>query len=218
MGQKSVVRRGRRADPRAAAARREAILSSASRLFAAQGYAQTHVDRVAAELDIGKGTIYLYFRSKEDLFFAAVEREFGRLRDVVPGGEVVAGDPLGSLVAAVSGYLNFFRENPHAVELIMQARAAFPERAAGAGMEGDFPVLGKWRDLIQLLMDEAYLRPVSLDFLMEFLLNSLYGTVGSDSFRDAACDVDGYSRSTLDLLLRGMATEKALREWGLVDR
>lgn len=58
--------RGSRAEK--AAARREAILAAALEEFAAQGFAATRLDDVARRAGVGKGTIYLHFRDKEELF------------------------------------------------------------------------------------------------------------------------------------------------------
>jgi AcrR family transcriptional regulator len=49
------------------------ILEAAIHLFAQNGYTGTAVADIAVQADIGKGTIYEYFDSKEDLFFAVFE-------------------------------------------------------------------------------------------------------------------------------------------------
>ena len=48
------------------------ILAAASRVFAARQYHEVLCDEIAAEAGIGKGTIYRYFRTKEDLYFATI--------------------------------------------------------------------------------------------------------------------------------------------------
>ena len=48
--------------------RRGAIIAAAAEAFDAHGYAATTVDEVAAKAGISKGSIYNYFRSKEELF------------------------------------------------------------------------------------------------------------------------------------------------------
>ncbi len=49
------------------------IIKAASRVFARKGFAGTLISEVAGEAGIGKGTVYEYFKSKEDLFFAVFE-------------------------------------------------------------------------------------------------------------------------------------------------
>jgi AcrR family transcriptional regulator len=53
-------------------ARRRAILDVAKEVFLAQGYAATSMSEIAARLGGSKGTLYNYFRSKEELFSAFV--------------------------------------------------------------------------------------------------------------------------------------------------
>ncbi len=64
--------------PRRRARRKEArpgeIVEAALRLFADRGFAATKLEDVAAAAGIGKGTIYLYFPTKEDLFRAVVRQ------------------------------------------------------------------------------------------------------------------------------------------------
>ena len=53
-------------------ARRGEILSAAEKVFSAGGYAATTMDAVAAAAGVAKGSLYNYFKSKQDLFTQAV--------------------------------------------------------------------------------------------------------------------------------------------------
>jgi len=55
--------------------KRDAILDAARTVFSRESYAATSVDDVAAEAGIAKGTVYLYFKSKEELYLAALARD-----------------------------------------------------------------------------------------------------------------------------------------------
>jgi len=52
-----------------------AILIAARRLFARYGLRKTTVDEIAIQARVGKGTIYEYYKSKEEVFQAVVEEE-----------------------------------------------------------------------------------------------------------------------------------------------
>jgi AcrR family transcriptional regulator len=75
---------GRRA--RTKAASRARIIESAIRLFGERGIDAVTVDEIAAAADVGKGTIYNYFRTKEDIvvaFMADVEQKVqAKLREL----------------------------------------------------------------------------------------------------------------------------------------
>ncbi|MGD8573584.1 MAG: TetR family transcriptional regulator [Gammaproteobacteria bacterium] len=59
------------------AARRQRILQAALDLFRESSYDNLNVASVAQRAGIAKGTVYLYFRSKEEIFLALYERELG---------------------------------------------------------------------------------------------------------------------------------------------
>ncbi|MCS7299785.1 MAG: TetR/AcrR family transcriptional regulator [Spirochaetia bacterium] len=52
---------------------RERIIKSAIELFAGKGFHETKVDEIAERSGVAKGTIYLYFSSKEDLLVNSID-------------------------------------------------------------------------------------------------------------------------------------------------
>src|SRR5687767_13202897 len=71
----STSRRAPTARPQAPAAdKREAILRAATEVFAQHGYFQAQVADVARAAGVAAGTVYLYFRSKDDLLASIFER------------------------------------------------------------------------------------------------------------------------------------------------
>jgi AcrR family transcriptional regulator len=61
------------------AARRERTVEIAMRHFAAHGYRAGRVEDIAAEVGVAKGTVFLDFRTKEGLFFAAYRKAVSML-------------------------------------------------------------------------------------------------------------------------------------------
>jgi len=65
--------------------KRQLIVESAAEVFARSGYATTRVADIAVAAGIGKGTVYEYFSSKEELFFAVFEWFEEQIRRRVDG-------------------------------------------------------------------------------------------------------------------------------------
>jgi len=59
---------------------RDLILDAADRLLARYGYRKMTIDDLAREVGIGKGTIYLHFKSKEDVALSRIDRVIERLK------------------------------------------------------------------------------------------------------------------------------------------
>lgn len=102
--------------------RRAVILDAALRVFGQYGYRRTSMDDIAREADIGKGTIYLSFASKEEVFQALSERLSQRM---LAGAEAASrrpgttADKLAAMHAAWFGtYAETISRSPHAAELL----------------------------------------------------------------------------------------------------
>jgi AcrR family transcriptional regulator len=59
---------------------RNAILDATDNLLARRGYKKMTIDELAQEVGIGKGSIYLHFRSKEEIVLSHIDRIVERLR------------------------------------------------------------------------------------------------------------------------------------------
>lgn len=83
-------------------ARPSELLAAALALFVEKGYAGTRLDDVAARAGVSKGTLYLYFANKEELFKAVVRenivRNIAEARELVRAYEGDAGELLAHLM------------------------------------------------------------------------------------------------------------------------
>lgn len=69
---------------------REAILRCASEVFSERPFHEALTDDISARLGIGKGTLYRYFSSKEELYFASILRGLEGMQEAV--SDVLHGD------------------------------------------------------------------------------------------------------------------------------
>lgn len=64
---------------------RTSILDAAMSVFVSKGYHRASISNVAMAAGLGKGTLYLYFDSKDALTTALVERHFAEISDLIIG-------------------------------------------------------------------------------------------------------------------------------------
>ena len=62
---------------------RERLFRAALRLFASKGYAETTVEDITEAADVGKGTFFNYFPSKEHILMAFAEMQLAKLEAVI---------------------------------------------------------------------------------------------------------------------------------------
>ncbi len=103
-------------------AKRAAILEAAQKLFSQYGYRRTSIDDIAREAEIAKGTVYLSFKSKEEIFRALCESLAQRVEtDAAAAAALDA--PLENRLAAILEakfglYFDLVKRSPHAAELM----------------------------------------------------------------------------------------------------
>jgi len=64
-------------------ARRHRIQDAARPVFFERGFARTSIEDIAKQAQLSVGAIYLYFKSKEDLYLSLLERSLGTLADTL---------------------------------------------------------------------------------------------------------------------------------------
>ena len=77
------------------------ILSAGQSLFAKFGYRKTSVDEIARNANVAKGTIYKYFKSKEDIFAAVVKQESDQATGIIGEAVKQETDPVAKIRAYV---------------------------------------------------------------------------------------------------------------------
>jgi AcrR family transcriptional regulator len=102
--------------------RRAGILDAALRVFGQYGYRRTSMDDIAREAGIGKGTIYLSFPGKEEVFQALSRRLAQRMladAEAASRRPGTTADKLAAMHAAWFGtYADTISRSPHAAELL----------------------------------------------------------------------------------------------------
>lgn len=86
------------------------IIAAARVVFSRKGYNEVTVADITSEAGIAKGTLYLYFEGKEDLFLEVIRDAVQRLRLVLTEAVSEVDDPLERVRVSVPAILDFCRE------------------------------------------------------------------------------------------------------------
>jgi AcrR family transcriptional regulator len=109
--------------------KRERLLAAAAAVFAERAFHQVQVSEVAERAGVGKGTVYLYFPTKDDLHRAALEASLDSIRVDVEAA-AAANAPLDeTLRMVVVSVLRFFWKRQHLLTVIQRYEAANGRRA-----------------------------------------------------------------------------------------
>ncbi|MBC8376096.1 MAG: TetR/AcrR family transcriptional regulator [FCB group bacterium] len=95
------------------------ILSTAEQVFARQGYHTTTMEAVAEECGWSKGTLYLYFKNKEDLFFSILIEKMERFSETLLNELKTSQGVKGKIAALIEAQFQFLTENKHFFQLVI---------------------------------------------------------------------------------------------------
>lgn len=201
-------------------ARPQELLDAALELFAEKGFAATRAEEVAARAHVAKGTLYLYFPSKEDLLKAVIETHLGsRLADVeqqVAEHDGSTADLARSIM--VQWWTSVLDSPASAVfKLIISEVRNFPELAQYYNetvVERGHRLLGT---MIERGIARGEFRPVPVEsavhsLVLPFVMCGLHRhSLGAC---DAACRIDAprFVAEHVDLILAGLAAHPPHRE------
>jgi len=92
--------------------KRAEILNAASDVFARKAFHEVRTDEIAAEAGVGKGTLYRYFPTKEDLFYATLVAGFDEMDVVLEDLRERGGDPAEALSGVAREAIRIFWSRP----------------------------------------------------------------------------------------------------------
>jgi AcrR family transcriptional regulator len=145
------------------------LLDAALDLFVEKGFAATRSEEVAARAGVSKGTLFLYFQSKEELFKAVVRENIsGRFTEWNAEFEAFEGTSAEMLTYC----LNVWWERVGATKasgitkLMMSEAKNFPDLAAFYQQEVIQPGQTLIRRILQRGIDRGEFRPMDLDYAL----------------------------------------------------
>jgi AcrR family transcriptional regulator len=123
--------------------RRRELIDTAERLFMERGYEHTAISDIVKELNIAQGTLYYYFRSKEDILEAVVEKSIAVLEQNVI--ELTQDDEVDETIrlnAAINGILGFVSQRNDFIDFLHQdINAVMHAKLEKATVERIVPIL-----------------------------------------------------------------------------
>ena len=189
------------------------LLDAALDLFVEKGFAATKSEEVAARAGVSKGTLFLYFQSKEELLKAVVRENIsGRFKEW--NEEFLTFE--GSSAEMITYCMNVWWDRVGATKasgitkLMMSEAKNFPEIAAFYQQEVIAPGQTLIRRILQRGIDRGEIKPVDLDYAvftivapMMFLILSKHSP-GICAPMTLAMDPKKYIETQLGAILNGL--------------
>jgi AcrR family transcriptional regulator len=156
-----VVEPGKSRREEYSAATRQALVDSATALFAERGYARTSLDEIAAGARVTKGALYGHFANKLALFRAVLQDLEAATAHEVERAVAAAPAPWEACVAGLDAFLRACRDTVYGTVVMREARVALPyaEWAAAEELHSYRLVVA----MVRMLIDAGEIDPLPVE-------------------------------------------------------
>ena len=189
------------------------LLEAALDLFVEKGFAATRVDEVAARAGVSKGTLFLYFPSKEELFKAVVRENLaGRFTEWSAELETFVGDTSDVLRYCYQVWWERIGNTKASgiTKLMLSEAQNFPEITRFYQQEVILPGQALIRRILERGIARGEFRPVNLDYAVYLVLAPLIflmmwkHSVGACVPDALGLNPEQYIEAQIDNLLQGL--------------
>ena len=182
------------------AVREQQMLDAALQMFSANGYHETSMDAIAAAAEISKPMLYLYYRSKEELFGACLSRELSRFVETIRADIDLKQSPHELLRRTIGSVLHYIDAN-RASWIVLYSQATSSQAFANTIREGREKII----DLVARLLETGTRNP-DHDNDFHMMSVALVGAGEAVATRVSMCDADVEEAAALliNLFWRGL--------------
>lgn len=194
-------------------ARPQELLDAALSLFVEKGFAATRSDEVAVRAGVSKGTLYLYYPSKEELLKAVIQQNLSR---IITEGSDLAQDFEGPTIELIALLLRTWwqrvGQQPAGgiYKVIVSEVRNFPEIGEFYREEVIRPGTELMARLLQRGIDRGELRPVAVQHVVHVLFAPLLfmalhkHSLGACPAEGLPIEADQVIEAHIDLMLNGL--------------
>jgi AcrR family transcriptional regulator len=151
---------------------RRVILDAAREIFAGEGYENFSMRKLAEKIEYSPGSVYLHFKSKEELFACLIEESFSRLYKTLTGLRKgpERQDAVKGLRQGMRAYIEFGLRNPNDYRLAFLLKPPVEKRPYR--VHASFGVL---REMVKRCVDEKHFRGAGIESTSQVLWASVHG-------------------------------------------
>ena len=153
---------------------RDLILNAARKVFLEKGYNQTSIRNIAEEMEYSPGTIYLYFKDKDEIFHALHEEGFRKMLEKMQPLEHVP-DPFERLKAMGRVYLEFARNNKDIYDLMFIIQAPIKHDELTEKWKMGQSTLDYLKNVIRQCQERGHFKNQDVEYLSFTIWSTVHG-------------------------------------------
>ncbi|MBD3340597.1 MAG: TetR family transcriptional regulator [Candidatus Lokiarchaeota archaeon] len=196
--------------------RKNLMIKAAKKLFSNYNFNDVTMDEIANEAEFTKRTLYQYFSSKEDIYFAVILGGFKKLYSYFQKSIKVKATGYRKLLLAISAYYTFYKQNPKIFKLMNYVGYVKRNRESSLSYK-DFQKFDDllFRELARIIEEgqidgsiRSDLNPQTTGYALAFLITGFFQQLsesGKSFTKFHSMDEDEFIDFIIDLLLASLS-------------
>jgi AcrR family transcriptional regulator len=195
--------------------RREEVLEVAARVFAEKGYRAANVSDIVERAGIGRGTFYLYFDSKQDVFLELIERYFSEFAGILAANQkrlaaaiADGGQPMATWRENMLEVLEYHRDNPDITSVVYRDALGSDEHFSARVDELTDVARKQLRKDFELLQKNGIMRAGDLDVITNLILGSTIYVIMQNVVRAKKPDLGAIADEMMQYHIRALMRDE----------
>ena len=195
-------------------AKKQDIIEAAMKVFAQKGFANTKMADVAEAANIGKGTIYEYFKSKDEIFEFVFNHFMESMETSVAKAIFKITDPVEKLKAIFTSMIDFFEgETAEFMEIMLDfwAEAVRKKDEKELGIVKLEKIYEDFRKIFKSILDEGIrlgkLKSVDTYYTASLMLGAMDGLMIQWILNKNVFDVKKATEHSMNVFLTGLCVD-----------
>lgn len=189
---------------------KERILAAALKIFGEKGYHPATMAEIAEEANVGKGTLYWYFSSKEELFSGIIEQMIQtinlELRSVLEANEQPFPD---LLLVFTTVFLDYSHKKRQLSRIFMSAPLGFSDELRERMLNWHCEFFQINTELIQQGLQEGFFQPpLEVERVVTAFTGLLFAFGGRQFMEENGNQVEAEAVFIRDLIIQGIADKE----------
>lgn len=193
--------------------RMDTILESAKKVFFAKGYLKATMDEIALGAEISKPTVYLYFKTKDELYFTLmlpvieeIGRQLRKTKEDLATGRIRDGQSV--LRRMLSAFYKSYEISPEAFRIVQMFQQQGLVRELAPSIREAMNQKGRYnfdlgRSILSRAMESGWIKNENVYVLADLIWGMVVGVIQlEDIKRDEAKDRDSRKKRALQLAER----------------
>ncbi len=185
------------------------ILEAAVKVFAANGFFQSTIAQIAREAGVADGTIYLYFKNKDDILFQFFNYKTKQVFQQFSEAVELVNNPIDKLRNLIRCHLKAFQQDRNMAILYQTETHKYKRIADDRIKEMSKMYLDIISDIIEQGQQEGCIRKdLYLSLVKRFIVGSVDEVINTWLHADGQYDLVSMAEPLIELLIRGIGSRE----------